>query len=250
MARRSALAVRPREWLADAIDRKDNSDVLKVVESLGLTGRPADAIVAVPDLYGDAGIIEAARRLAPNRAASGALDRLEGVVAEFEDPSELMLDLAMARRLSYYTGVTFRAYTFDFGQPLLGGGRYDGALLPSAAGFSVGLERLLMAVNGSADRSQAASPLVVSVDDAGARRLRSAGYRVVRAVGADASAAEQEARDHGATYLLVAGELRLLAASGEANDVACSAGTAGADAGGGDVVTGRLRAVLEGRDDQ
>jgi len=208
------VPLRARSALADAIDRKDVSDVTSLVGSLGLRGRPAAAIVAVPDLYGDAGVIEAARSLAPSPAAGEAVDRLEGVVAEFEDPSELMLDLAMARRLSYYTGVTFRAYTFDFGQPLLGGGRYDGALLPSAAGFSLGLERLLAAVNGASDGASdgaaAGGPLIVSLDDEAARRLRRAGFRVIRAAAADEGAADREAREQGAAYLVTAEGPRFL----------------------------------------
>lgn len=218
---------RSRGALADAIDRKDVSDVIGLVESLGLRGRPADAIVAVPDLYGDTGVIEAARGLAPSPAAEEAVDSLEGVVAEFEDPSELMLDLAMARRLSYYTGVTFRAYTFDFGQPLLGGGRYDGALLPSAAGFSLGLERLLAAVNGASATVSGGGPLIASLDDEAGRRLRRAGFRVLRTTSADESAAEREARDHGAAYLVTASGPRPLVE-------------------GEDAVAERLRAALAG----
>jgi len=196
-----------RERLADAIDRKDVSDVSALVDALSLRGKAADAILAVPDLYGDAAVLDTASALAPSAAAADAVERLAGVVAEFEDPSELMLDLAMARRLSYYTGVTFRAYTFDFGQPLLGGGRYDGALLPHAAGFSLGLERLLAAVNGSARRAQGSGPLVVSLDDAAARLLRRSGCTVVRALGTKAEEAEREARDVGARYLVVDGAL-------------------------------------------
>jgi ATP phosphoribosyltransferase regulatory subunit len=236
------VPARSREPLADAIDRKDVSDVTGLVGSLGLRGRPADAIVAVPDLYGDAGVLEAARRLAPSPAATEAVDRLEGVVAEFEDASELMLDLAMARRLSYYTGVTFRAYTFDFGQPLLGGGRYDGALLPSAAGFSLGLERLLAAVNGASETVAQGDPLVVSLDDEAARRLRRAGFRVVRATGADLEAAEREAHDLGAACLVTADGPLLLRGGGGRDDAGRG--------DGGDLDTrdlaARLRAALAG----
>lgn len=223
---------RSRGALADAIDRKDVSDVTGLVAALGLRGRPADAIVTIPDLYGDTGVIEAARSLAPSPAAAQAVDRLEGVVAEFEDPSELMLDLGMARRLSYYTGVTFRAYTFDFGQPLLGGGRYDGALLPSAAGFSLGLERLLAAVNGAA-ATATAGPLIVSLDDAAARSLRRAGFRVIRALSDDEAAAEREARESGASYLVTAAGLRLIGEHELHDDAAVA-------------IASRLRAALAG----
>lgn len=134
------------EALADAIDRKDLADVEELVGRFGLRGPAAEAIVRSPDLYGDAAVLAEARRLAPSPAAHAAVDRLEGVLERLDDVSDLLLDLGLARRLTYYTGVTFRAFTFDYGQPLLGGGRYDGALLSYAAGFSLGLERLLSAL--------------------------------------------------------------------------------------------------------
>ncbi|HRN17506.1 MAG TPA: ATP phosphoribosyltransferase regulatory subunit, partial [Trueperaceae bacterium] len=139
-------------------------------------------------------------------------DRLEGVLEEFEDASELLLDLGLARRLSYYTGVTFRAYTFDYGQPLLGGGRYDGALLPYAAGFSLGLERLLSAAPGA--RPEALGPQVLTLDDPAARLLRAAGIAVARAVASDPGGAEREARAERIPYLLVDGTLRSVAEGG------------------------------------
>ena len=151
-----AAGLRPEQHapLADAIDRKDRSELLELLGAFQLRGPAADAILQTPDLYGDATVLGEARRLAPSAAAHAALDRLEGVLEQFEDVSELLLDLGLARRLEYYTGVTFRTFTFDYGQPLLGGGRYDGALLPYAAGFSLGLERLLSALPPSAVLSE------------------------------------------------------------------------------------------------
>jgi ATP phosphoribosyltransferase regulatory subunit len=158
-----------------------------------------EALLAVPDLYGQLGVLDEARRVTPWDATLRELDRLEAIVSEFEDASELLLDLGMARRLAYYTGVTFRAYTFDFGQPLLGGGRYDGALLPAAAGFTIGIERLAAALPAP---TPAPSPPVLALDDAGARRLRAAGVAVVRSLSSDLETARDEAREQGARYLL------------------------------------------------
>jgi ATP phosphoribosyltransferase regulatory subunit len=123
-----------------------------------------------------------------------------------------MIDLSMARRLSYYTGLTFRAYTRDFGQPLLGGGRYDGALLPAAAGFSLGLERLMRAASAEHSRAEA-TPLVLSLDDSGARALRAGGVRVVRALTTEVEAARVEAGERRIPFLLVAGRLEPLTES-------------------------------------
>jgi ATP phosphoribosyltransferase regulatory subunit len=213
----------PREHqgaLADAIDRKDRSDVLAAIEALGLRGKAADAILQAPDLYGSESVLALARRLAPDAAANLALDRLEGVLAEFEDASELLLDLGLARRLSYYTGVTFRAFTPDYGRPLLGGGRYDAALLPYAAGFSMGLERLLGAATGdipaAAPLSAPLTPEVLALDDPAARALRAAGVCVARAVAGDEEGALREAAEAGIPYLLVSGSVLATGTGGPA----------------------------------
>ena len=185
---------------ADAIDRKDQATLATLLAPLKLAPDLQRALLGVPDLYGDLRALAAARRLAPWPETAAACDHLEAVLAEFEDSSELLLDLGMARRLSYYTGVTFRAYTFDFGQPLLGGGRYDGALLPLAAGFAIGLERLLSALPEVVGN---APPLAVSLDDDRARRLRRAGYRVERALTDDVEALRAYASAREIPYLLL-----------------------------------------------
>lgn len=186
--------------LADAIDRKDASMLAALLAPLKLAPDLREAIGAVPDLYGDALTLGRALAVAPWPETAAQIARLEAVVAEFEDQSELMLDLGMARRLSYYTGMTFRAYTFDFNQPLLGGGRYDGALLPYAAGFAIGLERLMSALPETA---APARPLILSLHDPFARRYRARGYVVERSLETDPDKARDYARGRGIPYLLV-----------------------------------------------
>lgn len=208
-----------RTQLASAIDRKEESALRKLVGRLDPPAELRRALLRVPDLYGGPEVLAEARRLAPWPETTSELDRLEAILAEFEDAGELLLELGMARRLSYYTGVTFRAYTFDFGQPLLGGGRYDGALLPFAAGFTLGLERLLAALPPSRREPE---PLVLSLDDAGARTLRAAGVRVVRALTPDAAEARREAARLGAAYLLTGAGLEPL--GGDRSEWAALAG--------------------------
>lgn len=188
-----------RAELADAIDRKDRAELARRLAPLDLGADLRASLLAVPDLYGEMEVLDFARSSAHHPEVVRELERLAGVLSEFEDDSELLIDLGMARRLSYYTGVTFRAYTFDYGQPLLGGGRYDGALLPRAAGFSIGLERLIEALpHGSGPRATT----VLSLDDAGARRLRSAGFRVLRSLSGEVEGARREARALGIPFLL------------------------------------------------
>ena len=199
-----------REVLASAIDRKDVATLQILLEPYHLASDLKHALLSVPDLYGDVSVLVQAKRLAPWAETTEELERLEVILGEFEDDSELLLDLGMARRLSYYTGVTFRAYTFDFGQSLLGGGRYDGALLPYAAGFAIGLERLLSAMSGTKGES---GPLVLSLDDEASRRLRAHGYRVERALLTDLDDLRRYARVRGIPYLLSGGGLEPLHSS-------------------------------------
>ncbi|MGL4612245.1 MAG: ATP phosphoribosyltransferase regulatory subunit [Trueperaceae bacterium] len=186
--------------LADAIDRKDQRTLQSLLEPLKITKDLHHALLTVVDLYGDIHTLERAHKLAPWPEATRELERLDEIIREFEDSSELLLDLGMARRLSYYTGMTFRAYTFDFGQALIGGGRYDGALLPYAAGFSLGLERLMRAL----PKTEAAPTLVLSLEDAPARLLRKAGYSVERSLTIDVEEAKRYAAQKSIAFLLTA----------------------------------------------
>lgn len=196
--------------VAAALDRKDQTTLAELLAPYRLAPELRQAFIALTDLYGGTEVLAEAAALLVWPPAQRELARLQAVIDEFEDKSELLIDLGMARRHSYYTGITFRAYTFDFGQPLLGGGRYDGALLPYAAGFAIGLERLLSALPRMPKGER---PLVVSLDDAAARVLRQAGYAVERALSDDLEEVRRYARMRGIPYVLSAKGLEALAES-------------------------------------
>ncbi len=198
-----------RDDLAGAIDRKDAAMLRAQLGQLKLPAEFEAALTLIPDLYGEKDVLDRARAGLPWDSTRAELDRIEAILDQFEDHSELLLDLGVARRLSYYTGVTFRAYTFDYGQPLLGGGRYDGALLPYAAGFSLGLDRLLLA---SPEREQPVIPTILSGDDTAARLLRRNGYTVIRALATDDAHLRAEAATAGASYVVAQGRVQSVGA--------------------------------------
>ena len=194
-----------RDELAGAIDRKDAAMLRTLLDGLALAPEFEKAFLLIPELYGERDVLDRARAGLPWEAARRELGRVEELLEQFEDDSELLLDLGVARRLSYYTGVTFRAYTFDYGQPLLGGGRYDGALLPYAAGFSRGLDRLMRASPAPAERTV---PRIMSSDDVAARLLRRHGYTVIRSLATEEAHLRAEAVTAGAAYLVLAGRVQ------------------------------------------
>ena len=188
-----------RTVLADAIDRKAIQEVKEQLERYNLAPDLEQALVQVIDLYGDTSILEVASQRCPWPETQAIITRLKAIVAEFDDSSELLIDLGTARRHDYYTGITFRAYTFDFGQAILGGGRYDGVLLPEAAGFALGLERIMGAQSQSDDPTL---PIILSTDDTKAAYLRTHGFCVERAVDTNIEQLLESAKDRDIDFLV------------------------------------------------
>ncbi len=191
-----------QDLFAEIIDRKDLGTLLEKLEPLNTSADIKKALVKVIDLYGDVGVLEEARALAIWPKAKEAIERLVAIVEQFENKSELLINLGMARRLSYYMGVTFRAYTPNFGQPLLGGGRYDGGLLPYAAGFAIGLERIAKALPNLPKEEPLNVPLVLANDDVSAQILRDQGYSVIRSLEDDIANMCNYASQQGVPYVL------------------------------------------------
>ncbi len=192
------------ERLRRAVDRKAVPELAEALSAFGVEGKLREAILALPDLYGGREVLQEAKRHALSDRARLDLEWLEAVASALPPALPLMFDLGMARRYDYYSGLTFRAYTPDFGLPLLGGGRYDGALLPMAAGFAVGLERVLEAAKAPPSRRGVE---VVAADVDLARRLRAEGRVVELAHTDDRAALLALAKRRGARYLAVEGKL-------------------------------------------
>lgn len=157
--------------LHNIIDRKATPELRAELEKQGISGDLEARILRLPDLYGGIEILDEALHIAGNDTARAALNHLREVI-ELTGRKDHLLDLGMSRRYSYYTGVTFRAYTPDFGLPLLGGGRYDSGI--PGAGFAIGLERVMAALGNPPGRTE---PQAIAVTFEGARQARLDGYR-------------------------------------------------------------------------
>ena len=165
----------------------------------GLSIEAALKLLQFVQLSGDAAETFAAARplLAGSDAGLAALDRLAAVVelavAGGCEPGRLTADLSIARGLDYYTGVIFETFLAD--DPAIGsvcsGGRYDDLAglytkqaLPGV-GASLGLDRLLAAIEGKGEERPRAGVFVPLLDGdraadalALAAELRAAGVNV------------------------------------------------------------------------
>ncbi|MGH8726349.1 MAG: ATP phosphoribosyltransferase regulatory subunit, partial [Burkholderiales bacterium] len=130
--------------LFEALQRKDSAEIKNLSRSLN--ARTRQALLLLPNLYGDAKILDQAERslprIAPLKAALATLRRL-AKVCKF--PASF--DLAELRGYHYHSGVVFDAYCEGVTGAVARGGRYDevgkafGRARP-ATGFSIDLRSL------------------------------------------------------------------------------------------------------------
>ncbi|HBY95273.1 MAG: ATP phosphoribosyltransferase regulatory subunit [Ardenticatenaceae bacterium] len=146
--------VSPLEWalIQRAIDRKNRRSLEHELTAAGLDGPPADALLALPELWGGPQVLDRADHLTPNREAAHAIARLRAVyerLVAYGLGERITLDLGEVRGMDYYTGVTFETFAPGSGYAIASGGRYDdllaqfGAERP-AVGFAVQLERAML----------------------------------------------------------------------------------------------------------
>ena len=129
-----------------SMQAKDAPELRRLTRQL--PQRERDALVALPELYGGAEVLRAARPLLPAhpeiRAALASLDALH---ARLRDVTPVRFDLAELRGYHYHGGVVFAAYAQGCPNTLALGGRYDevgkafGRARP-ATGFSMDLREL------------------------------------------------------------------------------------------------------------
>ena len=197
----SGLGHAELEHLSDIIERKATPELREALERYKVTSGLKADLLELPDLYGGIETLERARKIARTSEALESLEKLEQTV-KLTGRDDFLFDLGMARRISYYTGFTFRAYTPDFGQPLLGGGRYDTGI--PGAGFAIGLERVMSALG-----TPPALPRVqvLALDFASARFARAQGYRTELLHGSSVDEARLEAQARGPEFIAHGGVL-------------------------------------------
>ena len=123
--------------------------------SSGLKKNVREALLLLPELYGDKAILQTARKRLPSYTEiTSALDQLEKVGNTLKPLVDaLAFDLADLRGYHYHTGMVFAAYSRGCSNAIALGGRYDeigkafGRARP-ATGFSLDLRELSRLTEG------------------------------------------------------------------------------------------------------
>ena len=166
-----------------ALAAKDASELADATRHFPQASR--EGLLALVSLYGDAAVLDEARRVLPAlpaiSQALGDLARLAGHLAG----TAVSFDLGDSRGYAYYSGARFAIYTPGASDALVRGGRYDevGAVFGRnrpAVGFSLDLKELVGVV---AKRPLKAAIRAPWGEDAGLRsaiaQLRASGETVV-----------------------------------------------------------------------
>jgi len=108
----------------------------------------AAALKYLPRLFGGEEVFEQAYALFDDENARKSLDYLQRIYRSLQQMGlgdKVIIDLGLVNQAEYYTGIIFRGYFDEVGEPVLSGGRYDhllsdfGAAQP-AVGFAVNVD--------------------------------------------------------------------------------------------------------------
>lgn len=142
-----------RSEATDALARKDAPALRSAIQ--GTPQRAAETLIALVDLYGDAGVLSEAKKvLAGQDALLSSLSALDRLVASLDRrglSERLAIDLGEVRGFGYYTGPSFSLLADGPGEPLGSGGRYDDLLgrfghPAPGAGFALDLDHVAWAL--------------------------------------------------------------------------------------------------------
>lgn len=208
----SGLSEAASEEIRGYINAKDAVNTEIALKNHGASERAQAAILALPSLFGDVSVLDAAARLTDNPLALGALAHLKKVYAyltEMGAEKYVSFDLGTVKSLAYYSGMVFTGLAEGVGAPVLSGGRYDGLCAQfgknlAAVGFAVGLGRVLRALNGA----EAPVPCTAVVCTAGGEKAGYAFYKKLLAEGrrCDLFAGENAAMPQGYAEIYAATE--------------------------------------------
>ena len=147
------IAQTVRADIINYIESKNYAALGDLLDKIGDTAETR-VIRRLPRLFGDASVIDEAKKLYSDSAFQQALQYLQTVYNRLCDEGledYIILDLGLVNRSNYYTGIIFHGYAEGSGISVLSGGRYDNLLgefgMPAPAiGFAVEVTALCEAM--------------------------------------------------------------------------------------------------------
>ncbi len=138
--------------LSEHIRNKNYFGTLDMLNDIEMDPGIRETLHSFSDLFGGVEVLdEAEEKVKGITRSENAIKRLRelyGRLKLYGVDDIISFDLGMLSKHYYYTGITFRAYTFGTGEAIVRGGRYDNLLenfgkKRSAVGFTIVIDQLL-----------------------------------------------------------------------------------------------------------
>lgn len=137
------------------IENKNSLGMELLLSDISMKDCYRNILLEYNELYGDASMLEQAKKLTVNPRCQAAIERLEQVyevICHYGYEKYVSFDLGMVNHFDYYTGIIFRGYTYGTGDAIGKGGRYDNLLMQfgknaPAIGFTILVDDMLSALD-------------------------------------------------------------------------------------------------------
>ncbi len=163
--------------LCEIIRDKKVFRVGEVLTAEGIDDCKAEVFYKLPTLFGGLDVLEKAKELTSNPKALESvrhLLKMYELLCAYGVEKYVSFDLGMLSELDYYTGVIFKSYTYDVGEPIANGGRYDSLIgqfgtAKASIGFCITIDLLHQAIKRQKiELPKAKRPVLVVYDEADA----------------------------------------------------------------------------------
>ena len=182
-----------RDKILKAFHRSDLVAIDMLAREQDVVPSYGEAIARLARVRGGVEAFDTCKQIVEPLGCGDGLDELRrayDLVVANSTCGKLMVDFSIVSSFDYYTGLVFKAYAPQVSASLASGGRYDTTLAAfgreePAAGFALGLERVMAAVEAQGATPPDVAPERVVEDDdpfamfSKAAELRSQGTRVV-----------------------------------------------------------------------
>lgn len=140
--------------LRENVSGKNIFGVEDLLKEQHIAGDYREAFLKITELFGSVEVLKQAEDFASNGRSLRAVERLKELyrlLMVYGVERYISFDFGMLSKYHYYTGVTFRAYTYGVGDAVAKGGRYDNLLGKfgkdaPAVGFVVVIDDLMTAM--------------------------------------------------------------------------------------------------------
>lgn len=153
LAEAAGLTADVKEQVRRLVDEKNHTALADFLKEQNLTPTASADLLALPDFFGDLSMLDQALATYQNSHSKAAINHIKQVcqlLEQYDVTEYLSFDLGMVNQLDYYTGIIFKGYTYDVGNSIVDGGRYDDLIstftrqIP-AVGFAIKIDDLLAA---------------------------------------------------------------------------------------------------------